>query len=55
MPHIILLLLVTRKDSDFLEIIYEPVQDCMTERPRTAGNQKNFIIKHFYFPSLDLF
>jgi hypothetical protein len=38
MPHIILFLLVSRENSDLLEIVDETIQHGVTERSRTAGN-----------------
>ena len=53
MAHIILLLFITGKDADFLEVrIKEMLQHSRTERTSTTCNHKGCVIKcrHFYFP-----
>jgi len=46
MPHIVLLLFIAAENADLLDIrIKKPPQHGITERPRAAGNQQNFIGK----------
>ena len=52
MTHIVLLLLVTGEDADFLQIgIQEVLQNGGTKRTSTTSNHKGCVIKcrHFYF------
>ena len=55
MAHIVLLLLVTGEDADFLQIgIQEVLQNGGTKRTSTTSNHKGCVIKcrHFNFPLL---
>ena len=45
--HIVLLLLIARKDADFTDVgAQETVQHCISKGTGTTGNQKDFVFKY---------
>ena len=55
MAHIVLLLFVTREDTDLLQVrIQEVLQNGRTKRTSTTSDHKGCVIKcrHFYFPPI---
>lgn len=47
MPHIILLLLITREDADLVNVgSKETVENCVSETTGTSGNHQGFSCKY---------